>query len=229
MNLVQASIDISAAQAHCATVNAMPRMALADLGLVGKTVLTEALQGPVLRPWRVERIARTGILTLTGYSTLDEAALTSRLEAALPSLRAALTGILSVPVVRPEATLRFSLDLCPTVRVTGHGERDAFLYRLDKEGAPEAGPLDRSTVYREYLAAHLKGADLLDARLVSFQLKKMVRPRADRSFHSRTLPAARLEGVVRVTDPDAFKAQVAQGIGRQRAYGYGMLRYARAA
>ena len=36
-------------------------------------------------------------------------------------------------------------------------------------------------------------------------------------------PDAVMRGVLTITDPDAFSSLLASGIGRHRAYGYGML------
>ena len=98
-------------------------------------------------------------------------------------------------------------------------------------------PLTREQVYAQWLADHLKtrsrqdqGKDLplkgganLDTEsvtLVSFQ-----RTRAHRKLHRRHIegPDAVMRGILTVTDPDAFAETLAHGIGRHRAYGYGML------
>ena len=83
----------------------------------------------------------------------------------------------------------------------------------------------REEVYREWLSVRLdrKGGaslDLEQTKLVSFQ-----RTRAVRKLHTRHSegPDAVLRGILTVTDPDAFAKLLADGVGRHRAYGYGML------
>ena len=104
-----------------------------------------------------------------------------------------------------------------------HREIDAF--QAEAEGCPK-GEMKRSReqVYAEWLSAQLErrgGARLEEAKLVSFQ-----RTRAHRKAgHGRPTegPDAVMRGVITVTDSEAFAALLAGGIGRHRAYGYGML------
>ena len=83
----------------------------------------------------------------------------------------------------------------------------------------------REQVYAEWLSAQLErrgGAslDVEQTKLVSFQ-----RTRAIRKLHARHSegPDAVMRGTLTITDPVAFAALLAQGVGRHRAYGYGML------
>ena len=82
----------------------------------------------------------------------------------------------------------------------------------------------REQVYAQWLAERFrdKGAvlDVDTVSLVSFQ-----RTRAHRKLHRRHIegPDAVMQGVLTVTNPGAFTATLRQGIGRHRAYGYGML------
>ncbi len=83
----------------------------------------------------------------------------------------------------------------------------------------------REEVYTEWLAAQLarRGGAELDksaTRLQSFQRVRTVRRHRS---HATEGPHAVLQGTLAVTDVDAFTRLVAHGIGRHRAYGYGML------
>ena len=83
----------------------------------------------------------------------------------------------------------------------------------------------REEVYIEWLAAQLarRGGAELDksaTRLQSFQRVRTVRKHRSRATEG---PHAVLQGTLAVTDVDDFIHLVAQGIGRHRAYGYGML------
>ena len=80
----------------------------------------------------------------------------------------------------------------------------------------------REEVYRDWLSQRLsdRGARLEDADLRSFQRVRVVRKlRA----HASEGPDALMQGTVTVTEPRKFADLVAHGLGRHRAYGYGMI------
>ena len=104
-------------------------------------------------------------------------------------------------------------------------ECDAFLWEAIKH--PEKGDMERTReqVYAEWLSGQFNRRDgaALDVgktKLVSFQ-----RTRAVRKLHARHSegPDAVMRGVLTVTDSGPFAALLSQGIGRHRAYGFGML------
>ena len=70
--------------------------------------------------------------------------------------------------------------------------------------------------------------ELLDVQLSAFARSKSVRrtqANADqgRKGHASDGPDATLKGSLRITDPTAFAHLVARGVGRHRAFGFGML------
>ena len=104
-------------------------------------------------------------------------------------------------------------------------ECDAFLWEAITY--PENGGMQRSReeVYAQWLAGQLErhgGAQLEpgQTKLVAFQ-----RTRSFRKQHSRYSegPDVVMQGNLTITDPDAFAGLLARGVGRHRAYGYGML------
>jgi CRISPR system Cascade subunit CasE len=103
-------------------------------------------------------------------------------------------------------------------------EIDAFLHRV--HGAGKGAVVDREAVYREWFAAQLArepGACRLDeARLVEFRRERMRRRSGDGSARIER-PNAVLEGMLTVGDSEAFARLLARGIGRHRAFGFGML------
>ena len=110
-------------------------------------------------------------------------------------------------------------------RMSPGSECDAFLWEairhLEKGGLQRT----REEVYAQWLGDQLdrrRGAELEpgEAKLVSFQ-----RTRAFRKPHSRYSegPDAVMRGNLTITDPVAFAQLLAKGIGRHRAYGFGML------
>ena len=125
--------------------------------------------------------------------------------------------------------LGFETRLRPTVRkARGSGrhndEQDVFQHRADTYPKGEM-PFSREQVYGEWLAGLFErcgGAalELEQTRLVAFQ-----RVRSFRKLHSRYCegPDAVMRGNLVVSDPAAFAQLLARGIGRHRAYGFGML------
>jgi CRISPR system Cascade subunit CasE len=128
--------------------------------------------------------------------------------------------------------LGFGVRACPVVRLSsgvGHygkgAEVDAFLVRCARE---EGRAVDRGAVYREWLAAEIDrrgGARLVSVEVRAFQRGKVIRRTQGDTRQTRVgeLPDVRLTGVLEVTDDEAFTALLARGIGRHRAFGFGML------
>jgi CRISPR system Cascade subunit CasE len=108
-------------------------------------------------------------------------------------------------------------------------ERDVFLAAID--GLPESQPVDRAQVYLDWLAAEFDrrgGAALCNAHISAMKRTKLLR-RASREGDggraSRAIdgPDVTFAGTLEVTDSDPFKALLARGLGRHRAFGFGML------
>ena len=111
-------------------------------------------------------------------------------------------------------------------RGSGCEEAEIDAFQVKAETYPKGEmPQCREQVYAEWLAGQLDriGGARLDAertKLVSFQ-----RTRAHRKLRARHTegPDAVMRGVLTVADPAAFNKLLARGVGRHRAYGYGML------
>lgn len=135
--------------------------------------------------------------------------------------------------------LGFTVRVRPIQREGRTGkERDAFI------GAAQAAPdeaLSREAVYVGWLASQLAprsgaepgawygAAEVMDARLSRFSLTPVMRRTQARTVEARrglstVGPDATLSGHLRVVDSAAFAALLARGIGRHRAFGFGMLR-----
>lgn len=137
--------------------------------------------------------------------------------------------------------LGFEVRVRPTVRAA-KGELDAFLHAV---AIAQGAPLQRETVYAQWLREHLtvregapreawQGAvDVLDVGLSAFQRLCIVRrtqAAAGEARHGRAIdgPDAVLKGRLQVRDPAAFSQLLARGVGRHRAFGFGMLLLSRA-
>lgn len=221
-----------------------------DQGYILHRALRDAFGSTAPQPFRLLE-PPSGPARLLGYGQADAATLRDALHLAEPDLHRVFPGdrIDSKPMpahLAAGTALGFEARLCPLVRTMTEDrsrprELDAFLHRA--LAAPDE-PLDREPVYAGWLARKLEegGAELLAARMTAFALAPLVR-RSHASPAGRTPtrdgPARRLlsperrgaarrpdvvlAGTLRVADPDRFMPLLARGIGRHRAFGYGML------
>ena len=132
--------------------------------------------------------------------------------------------------VRPVRRLRRDLHDTQTGRVVTQGrEIDAFRLALLEQfpdGWRERGAhakqsgVSREAIYTAWLAERLAGAATLEeCRLSSFSRSRAIRG-VGRGPEG---PDATLHGVLVVDAPEAFARQLREGVGRHRAYGYGMV------
>lgn len=135
------------------------------------------------------------------------------------------------------ARYRYRVRVCPVVRRTvkrpdgteDGNETDAFL--ASALGRPKDEPVVREAVYRDWLHAAVRrigGADLRTVRMTSFRLVPILRRDRERRVTRREQrkqrrPDAVFEGILEVTDSERFRTLLARGIGRHRAFGFGML------
>lgn len=130
--------------------------------------------------------------------------------------------------------LAFEVRVCPVVRAASDTEHyskgsevDAFLTRCAESEDGESVP-DREQVYREWLSdqfARRGGAEVLDVAMEAFQLRKLTRRRqgSERKARVFTRPDARMRGRLRVREPSRFLELLRRGVGRHRAFGFGMV------
>ena len=126
--------------------------------------------------------------------------------------------------------LGFEVRIRPIVRkARGSGreeaEQDVFLHEALQY--PEKGGMTRTReqVYAEWLSQRIEGKGSAALETDSVKLVSFQRTRAHRKLRGRHTegPDAVMRGNLKVTDPRLFAAMLNQGIGRHRAYGYGML------
>lgn len=179
--------------------------------------------------WRKDRP-----LQWLGYSAQDGATLREQAETFAMPLALAVCDTADLTVAkRMPATwtvgrrLGFDVLVCPVSR--RETEKDVFLRQVERAGGTEPPP-DRAMVYGEWLTRQLAGVATLESvQLAGFRLVKLLRrtqstaDRARRFGQPLVLPQALLRGVLLVKDSVAFSAMLARGVGRHRAFGYGML------
>lgn len=138
--------------------------------------------------------------------------------------------------------LRVDVRMCPVVRTTTFRkdkadkseELDAFLaaHNYQSQNSLEAGenkrlePIDRFTVYQSWALERLSrnGMDIESLSIDGFQLAPVSRRNKERAFRSTQRPAIEVSATVSVNNPESFAAAIRLGIGRHKAFGFGMLR-----
>ena len=105
---------------------------------------------------------------------------------------------------------------------------------MNEDGRGTA-PISRGEVYLKWLGQRLApGAELERATLEAFRLTRVLRRDGNRALvqipsPSETMkgaaghPDATVAGTLIVRDTEAFAALLARGVGRHRAFGFGML------
>lgn len=172
---------------------------------------------------------------LLGYVSASRAELAEHAAAFAPPLATAacapeqLAQIKAMPTNwQPGRRLGFEVLACPVSR-RDDAEKDVFLRRADRHPS-DAPPLQRDDVYRDWLQRQFgTAAQIEDMRLEGFRLVHMLR-RGERGNSDGKRPAARISrpqallcGTLRVDGSADFSTLLQRGIGRHRAFGFGML------
>lgn len=208
-----------------------------DLGYALHALLHAAFGEHAPQPFRYLD-AEQGLLAYTRLSAAELAQLAALAD---PDAAAALGlgqtsrhgGMNARPFPTQWATghaLGFEVRVRPIIREGKTGrERDAFLAVVEKTAD---GELNRGEVYVQWLRelfARQGGAELVDASVIRYQqlgvTRKSQKGGAGNERQSRLVygPDAVLTGQLRVTNPQAFAQLLTQGVGRHRAFGFGML------
>jgi len=208
-----------------------------DLGYALHALLHAAFGEHAPQPFRYLD-AEQGLLA---YTRLSAAELAQCAALAEPDVAAALglsqtlhhAGLSARPFPTLWAAghvLGFEVRVRPIIREGKTGrERDAFLAAVEKSDGCE---LDRGEVYVQWLRellARQGGAELVDASVSRYQLlgvtRKTQKSSSDDARRSRLIsgPDAVLSGQLRVTDQQAFAQLLSAGVGRHRAFGFGLL------
>ena len=233
-NMIRAGIDMRAFYRWAGSRGMISRNAF-DPGFAMHCLLTESFGRDLApKPFRViiprDRNRAHGTFYAYSGSTADELR-----EAAAAFADPLQSKIISSSTMdnktmpnswRTGQRLGFEALIRPVVRC-GRGsdrpgkERDAFQSEAERHPKGEM-PRSREQVYRGWLFDRLalRGARLEEARLRSFQRVRVVRKLRK---HASEGPDAVMQGTLEVTDPAMFADLVAGGVGRHRAYGYGML------
>ncbi len=199
------------------------------------TVLTALFGDMAPKPFYFRTVGRQ--VEVLGYT--DQGADTLMDQARLfgePTWVAALTGHLhtkAMPDVPSGQRLGFRVNVLPTVRTCNQqcrkgAEVDVWLAAQLRQPAGSA-PLNREVVYTEWFrqAIERQGGVRLDSfGLDGLRGVRLARRNRDRVFCRSDQREAVFHGILETTDAVAFRALLRRGVGRQRAFGFGMLRLA---
>lgn len=208
-----------------------------DQGRALHHLLAETFGLAALQPFRLLVPPRKDIGNLYAYASVPAASLRDTAQTiALPEHLGVLDLARLEEKPMPSAwvsgqRLGFDLTTRPVRRLNAPlgvfakgAEIDAFLAHVlhnHPDKAPETQEACREAVYVDWLSERLDGAARLErdrSRLAQFY-----RRRVARGGVASEGPEATFHGTLEITDPLRFADLLARGVGRHRAYGYGML------
>jgi CRISPR system Cascade subunit CasE len=205
-----------------------------DLGYGVHAWMAAAFGDLTPKPWRLFVDNRRPPRIL-GYSSHDATALRQVLkEFADPGVFAVtadpdlMIASRAMPIFNADRRLGFELLASPVGRKASTGaEKDLFLIRADESNGQA---LRRDVVYKDWAREWLEregACTVTGIEMSGFRLVRMTRQTQDKSNRRvrRHLirPQALLQGELIVQDQEAFKILLSRGVGRHRAFGYGML------
>lgn len=196
-------------------------------------LLTETFGRDVIRTFRLMVAPRAQNATLYAYADRDADSLRAEAHATRTPGTADVLPLDSLRSLPRQADtwgtgqrLGFDLRCRPVVRLASAipetdfakgAELDAFLAETLRTDTART----REAVYTDWLAARLAPGAELDRDAT--WLAQFHRTRSQRKGRTVEGPDAVFHGTLTVTDPEAFATRLATGVGRHRAYGYGML------
>lgn len=122
---------------------------------------------------------------------------------------------------RKNRQFSFEVLICPISR-NENVEKDVYLRYIENEG--EDTKLDRGAVYANWLGRQLNGGATINTiSLESFRLVNYYRGKSTLKKAKFIKPEALMRGTMRITDEKVIQQKITRGIGRHRAFGYGML------
>ena len=185
------------------------------------------------KPWRLFADQRRP-LRILGYDAISSSELMEILrEFANPlASRVLIQGKVAtkpMPRFREGARLGFEVLVCPVGRKTDSGvEKDLYLMAMDSE---DRKGVSRETLYAYWVKERMEAAGAVEVEKMTMkglQLSWNLRKRQPKGGSHRKAvwirrPEALMTGTLLIRDSDAFHKLLAKGIGRHRAFGFGMI------
>ncbi|MDE3022323.1 MAG: type I-E CRISPR-associated protein Cas6/Cse3/CasE [Pseudomonadota bacterium] len=174
---------------------------------------------------------------LLAYTTVDLETLCHHATLAAPDVARALgldtlDARLFPETWKQDQLLGFEVRMRPVIRTKDGRERDAFLYAAESSPTEESDSIvQRAMIYHDWLAKQLAAngaAQIIQANMKEFRLTRVLRKsgtgeNGKRKTFAVNGPDAVFKGQLRVGESQAFSRLLARGIGRHRAFGFGML------
>ncbi len=235
LHMIQCTLDPKAFMAFAQEQGLDPGRDELDLGYLGHAWLKAAFGDLAPCPWRLlmpRRADRRRPSRILAYSGQPAEALADHLARyADPSVTAVCSpeAVLGKALPREwPANRRYAFEAlcCPVGRKARTGqEKDVFLIEADHAGE---NALDRSEVYRRWFrsqAEAMEGIHVEDVALEGFRLSKTLRKThgQPREATRRLRPQAVFQGILQVRDGASLMSLLRRGIGRHRAFGFGMV------
>lgn len=207
-----------------------------DYGYLSHAFMRKAFCETSPQPFTVKRIDNT--LSIIGMSHVDVCEIQdsfcpegdSLLNEIVASIR---MKSMRLPDYYAENTqIRFSAQCCPVRRSSKTGksvEKDAYLCELEHSEREKRKPMTRHECYLEWLSKRMvnTGATLVEYDIRDFLLSTPSRrggkDHSGSPFIIGDRPRVEFYGVLSVEDPVKFSASLMAGIGRHKAFGYGMI------
>ena len=203
-----------------------------DVGLAMHVLVASVFPKGTVQPYRVVMPERRRVGSFYGYTNATADDLVKIANSALGPDNAdifnmnALRGR-AVPTVEMNQRVGFDIKIRPTRRSKGYEADACWMGGREWNGQGQSCDEDRVTtsmrekVYGQWLAERLQGAaDVNICRLAHFRQSPASFGRGRRSID---LPEATLHGDMTISDPVAFREKMLVGVGRHKAYGYGMI------
>lgn len=199
-----------------------------DLGYALHKLLAEMFGAIAPRPYRVKSREGLDHLTLYGYSPAPAPDLTRCIEEfAAPSQ----IGVIPPQTIesKPMPTLfdkgrrlGYEVHIRPMRRLNKNVQIDAAVSPIDDDGNPIYPNRKPAQAYAYWLGRRLENNG---AKMESSKIMRLQRAWAIRTLRGKPNlgPAATMSGELTVIDSQTFAKAIARGIGRHKAYGYGML------
>ncbi|HSR53607.1 MAG TPA: type I-E CRISPR-associated protein Cas6/Cse3/CasE [Acidobacteriota bacterium] len=250
LHMVQLRLDAAALMRQVRDLNLGRRHE--DLGYAVHAALAALFGQGTVQPFSIRGEARRQGAgpkpVILGYSSKDREALTQHAETfAEPGFYQTCEwpALACKPMPRRWSAgrvLGFEIRICPVVRLASDlsteepaggprtykkgSEMDVWLNRRLRDPQNGDASISRQQAYRDWLQQRLgQAARLESVQLRRFRRVKLIRRRQDPERTSRTLerPEAVLTGSLEILDPEHFSRLLAGGIGRHKAFGFGML------
>ena len=202
-----------------------------DLGYATHAWLTAQFGAGAVKPFRLVQDHRNRYPPkLLAFTRMGVDALAEHAQAYAPPLAHAVCpladGIPAKPMPetwRVGRCLGFELLACPVSRI-GSSEDDVYRRHVRESVGQGQEAKTREEIYRLWLTKQLgEACSLEDCHLDGFRNVRLLRKATGEGRQGFLAPQALFGGILEVKDSTAFSQLLARGVGRHRAFGYGML------